>query len=1191
MKGGDFIDSVCQTASRWNVESQKYLTFRQKAMSKEMNDLAKDPDAKHFIVRILDRSIRPSNSADTVDYIAHTIKKLGIPNSLCINKKIRLKLLLLTGKYLHFVITPLMRVYLKKYISPYVVFGSERKLHARISENAKYKIETNLNRIGESTGVDKAKKMLDYMSDIKNPNILCMSIKLSTISSISMVSLDETMDKLDAGLSKIFQAVKDNPYIEKGNKKYKLINLDMEEYVDLFITSEVFMRVLSKPEFKDITAGIALQAYIPDSHLVQQKITEWAKKRASSGGSPVRIRIVKGANSEMEAVDASEKCAPLATYSEKCMTDANYKKMVTYALKKDNIEAVNIGIASHNLFEISYAYHLAKQNAVLDKCKFEMLQGICDHVAQMLSKDYKMNVLLYTPFVSDTDDFLSSIAYMVRRFSENTSRDNYLKYIHDLSSPDSWQKISDQFKNSLLAIDKISNAPNRKQNRSTEIYDLKSLSFFDSKRYQSCANTDFSLVDNIRWAENVYDNWHNYANSDTFKKIPVVVGGNDITTERDTIKILDHNRSSDTGIEYNAADATKDDVDISIKTALTYNKWRSLDLKDRLSIMSKVSNIIREKRQLIMGALAFNTGKTITEADPEISEAVDFVEYYSYSYFKLKNELSGKLSMSPKGVSLVISPWNFPFAIPGGGIAASLIAGNNVIFKPSNLSILVGYELAKCFWEAGVPKEALQFIPTSNSEVSKYLSSKKELDLIIFTGSTATALSISKNNPNVYLAAETGGKNVTIATKFCDRDQVVKDVLHAAFSNAGQKCSSTSILALDEELYYDNIFLNKLVSGASAMRVGSAWDLSSKIGPLVKKPTGDLEWALTDIDPEEKWLLEPNRLNDRGTLWSPGIKIGTRFGSRSHMNEFFGPVLSIMRISSLEDGIRLANATGYGLTSGLASLDEREHDFWLKNIKCGNLYINRGTTGAIVMRQPFGGMGKSAFGSGIKAGGINYITQFVNFTEQTIDAVDLHEVDHPMIEFISKISSTDKLRKSDQMIRFIKNARNYIKSFYDYFSKEIDYANVHGQANITRFVPLDSIGIRIVKNDSISDILSMIFAAKICCKSITVSIEDDSGLRSSFGDLTKNDVLGHLFVGVKIAYEGDHSFVSSMTSFTRIKTSGKYVSEQITNAAAEYGIYVSKNPVLGSGRIDLLQYLQEQSISYNYHRYGYVEKQ
>ena len=269
--------------------------------------------------------------------------------------------------------------------------------------------------------------------------------------------------------------------------------------------------------------------------------------------------------------------------------------------------------------------------------------------------------------------------------------------------------------------------------------------------------------------------------------------------------------------------------------------------------------------------------------------------------------------------------------------------------------------------------KTLQFLPCAGNKAGRQLVNHPGVNTVILTGGTETAMNMLRDKPSLHLLAETGGKNATIVTALADRDQAIKHVVHSAFSHAGQKCSATSLLLLEAEVYDDPKFKHSLCDAVNSLCVGSAWRLETKMGPLIRPPSGDLENALKVLEPGESWAVLPRRLENNPNLWSPGVKYGVQPGSYTHMTEFFGPVLGVMRFEKLDQAIEMVNQTGYGLTSGLQSLDDREQEQWQAGVRAGNLYINRTTVGAIVLRQPFGGMGKSVFGPGMKAGGPNYV--------------------------------------------------------------------------------------------------------------------------------------------------------------------------------------------------------------------------
>src|SRR5499433_1476502 len=346
--------------------------------------------------------------------------------------------------------------------------------------------------------------------------------------------------------------------------------------------------------------------------------------------------------------------------------------------------------------------------------------------------------------------------------------------------------------------------------------------------------------------------------------------------------------------------------------------------------------------------------KTAPEADPEVSEAIDFARYYPQALQETLVELEGA-RMDPLGVVVVTPPWNFPLSIPASGVLAALTAGNAVLLKPAPEAVLVGWQLAQALWDGGVPMDALQFVPCPDDDVGQSLVTDPRVDAVILTGSAETARRFLAWRPELRLFAETSGKNAMIVTALADRDQAIRDLVRSAFGHNGQKCSAASLAICEAEVYDDPVFRRQLRDAAASLDVGTAWDAASRVTPLTQPPGEALTRALTRLDEGEEWLLEPRPLPGPAPLWSPGIKLGVRRGSFFHRTECFGPVLGLMRAGDLDEAIDLANDTPFGLTSGIQSLDDREVGHWLDRVEAGNLYVNRHTTGAIVSRQPFGG--------------------------------------------------------------------------------------------------------------------------------------------------------------------------------------------------------------------------------------------
>ena len=773
----------------------------------------------------------------------------------------------------------------------------------------------NVNFLGEAilSEPEAERRLQQYLQGLQWPEIEVVSIKISTLySQISPLAREHTVAVLCDRLERLIRTADRARFTRPdGTQVRKFVYLDMEEYRDKELTAEAFMRTLDRDGMQLVRAGIALQSYIPDSLGTLLRLQAWARERVARGGGRITIRLVKGANMESERVEASMRGWPQAPYKTKLETDANYKRMVHEVMKPENLAAMDVGIASHNLFDLAYGLVLAHERNALDKVQFEMLEGMANAQRRAMF-GLSRNLLLYAP-ACKKEHFINAIGYLIRRLDENTGPENFLRHAFkiEVGSPE-WKMLEQGFLASFDAIATTSDAPRRTQDRNQSSVVPAAV----AEGWQHLNNepdTDFALPQNGEWGQRIVAKWKAMCDEKA-PEVPLVIAGEEITEGRAVRDCLDPSCPGVVVGRYRQA--TDADVARAVDCAAADpDGWRAMPEPQRYDLLGKVAQELRIARGDLMGAALADGGKTLAESDPEVSEAIDFLEFYRASARWWQQIPT--LRASPKGVVVVVPPWNFPIAIPCGGVAAALAAGNTVILKPASDTVLVGWELCRCFWRAGVSKRALQFVPCSGGREGRRLVNHPKVNAVVLTGGTETALTMLGDNPRLSLFAETGGKDATIVTAVSDRDQAIKHILHSAFSHAGQKCSATSLLLLQAEVYDDATFRHSFCEAVQSLKVGSAWELDTKMGPLIRAPSGDLETALKVLEPGEEWAVMPQQVEGNPCLWTPGVKYGVRPGSYTHRTEFFGPILAVMRFERLSDAVALVNQTGYGLTSGL----------------------------------------------------------------------------------------------------------------------------------------------------------------------------------------------------------------------------------------------------------------------------------
>lgn len=1159
-------EAAIQLAALMLDAARQTQTRNEKEIQGQLSRMMHDSVGKVFTTSMTDQCFRSKNSSRVADQLIYLMDKMGIPKFLSWGKRLQLKLFKIFGKPFASLLVPLTKHMLRKDTSAVILPGEPEKLSKHMEIRRKEGVRINLNHLGEAIlGEEEAKHRLGiYLHDLSSPEVEYISVKISTISSqLNLLSWEDTLSILASRLKRLYRMAQQHEYVLPNGKRVpKFVNLDMEEYRDLNLTVDLFRRVLDEEEFLHYSAGIVLQSYLPDSHLIQQELTAWAMKRLASGGAPIKIRIVKGANLAMEQVEASIRGWPQAPYTCKSDVDANFKKMVTYGCIPEHAKAARLGIGSHNLFDIAYALLLRAENNVEPFVCFEMLEGMADHIrriVQTLSGD----MLLYCP-AATKEEFQNAVAYLVRRLDENTAPENFLRHVFGMvPGTKEWESQAALFSRSCEASQTVSALPRRQQNRYEEPVKCNLNSAF-----QNDPDTDWSLPQNRKWAEGIVREW----SQKRFNPVPLIIGDKIILPNEHFGKGEDPSKPGQELYRY--ALASSEDVEEALSLAQKAQKnWSEKSFGERARILADAANCMRRHRSSLIGVMMADTGKTVPEADVEISEAIDFIEYYSRNLEEIGSLQD--IGWTAKGTILVAPPWNFPCSIPTGGIIAALAAGNAVIFKPAAEAVLVGWYLANIFWEAGIGKDILQFINGEDETIGSQLVKDPRISAVVLTGATETAKLLLKLRPGLDLIAETGGKNAMILTNLSDRDLAIKDIIQSAFGHAGQKCSACSLVVCEGEVYDDPHFRQQLRDAAASLRVGSPWNLSTRINPLIRQPNPGLLQGLTTLEEGEEWLLKPKQDPKNPNLWSPGIKMGVKPGSFTHQTEFFGPVLGIMRADNLKHAVEIANGTPYGLTSGLQSLDEREQTYWKQHIEAGNCYINRGITGAVVQRQPFGGCKESSFGRGLKAGGPNYLMQLM----QPMQIHLPEERDNPPEE-VQKYTTILHGCNQEEQDLWQASVENYTFYWNHYFSKAHDPSQIVGQDNHLCYVPQKKMLLRINDHDSLIDVMRVIAACRIVDAPLEISLSQKNNQRLC--KMTQD--LSNKF---KINIEEEQAFIdrvmNGQAQRVRLLTPPSAALQQALAAAASNVILA---PVLANGRIELLNYIRELSLSIDYHRYG-----
>ncbi|MCS5715946.1 bifunctional proline dehydrogenase/L-glutamate gamma-semialdehyde dehydrogenase [Herbiconiux sp. CPCC 205716] len=606
-------------------------------------------------------------------------------------------------------------------------------------------------------------------------------------------------------------------------------------------------------------------------------------------------------------------------------------------------------------------------------------------------------------------------------------------------------------------------------------------------------------------------------------------------------------------------------------------RWGARSAAERAGYIRRAGYALEANRDRLIEVMAAETGKTIDQADPEVSEAIDFARYYAHTALEL-DTVEGAVFV-PSRLTVVVPPWNFPVAIPAGGVLAALAAGSAVIIKPAPQARRSAAVMVEALWESGIPRELLTLVDVDEGDLGRQLMSDERVDRLILTGSYDTAALFRSWRPTLPLLAETSGKNAIVVTPSADLDLAVADLVSSAFGHAGQKCSAASLVILVGSVARSERFRRQLVDAVTSLTVGWPTDPASRMGPLIEPASGKLAEALTTLGQGERWLVEPKQLEGSGRLWSPGVREGVLPGSDFHLIEYFGPVLGILHATSLEQAIELQNAVPYGLTAGLHSLDSDEVRQWLATVEAGNLYVNRGTTGAIVRRQPFGGWKKSSVGAGAKAGGPNYLVHLGDWRAEPGEpgeGPNLAGLEPAVVQLLESATAGLDWTDFDFARRGAKSDQAALTSFF----APSDPSALEVERNVLRYLPVP-VAVRLSEGRPLHELVRVLAAATLARAKVSVS--SASKLPRPLRVLLKER-------GVKVVIENDAAWLKRAPQFVgqvpRIRLIGGDAGALAVALDGSPELAVHAGEVTLAGRLELLPFLREQAVSATDHRFG-----
>ncbi len=787
-----------------------------------------------------------------------------------------------------------------------------------------------------------------------------------------------------------------HPLLHRANECGVFVNFDMEMHRLKDLTLSLFRHLLDEPDFRRSNrVGLAMQAYLRETSDDLDEMISWARER----NRRVTVRLVKGAYWDTERILARQRGWPIPVFEQKWETDANFERLARRML--ENSDVIECAFATHNIRSIAACLAEAERlGHQRDSFEFQLLYGMAEPIKEALV-EMGCRVRNYCPVGA----VIPGMSYLVRRLLENSSNEGFLRsafsehenpetLLRDPAALKPTGTLSRTSKSAATAEPSV-DAPTptvapkgpdiSAQGNALGTTDKEGICPEGAKYTSQFKNepmSDFTCVE----AREAMRNALEFIRQKLGGNFPLLIGGQERTKSR---WLESRNPARPGELVGSVTESDPSDVEDAVAVAeRAFPAWRDTPVEERARIIDKAGQLLHERRFKLAALEVLEVGKTWAESDADVCEAIDFCRYYAREMRRLASrelQFPGEACIHhyiPRGIAAVIAPWNFPLAILCGMTTAALVTGNCVLMKPAEQSPVIAYRLARILAEAGIPPGVLSFLPGPGDTVGECLVRHPAVSVIAFTGSREVGLKIQEiagrttqgQRQLKKVICEMGGKNAIIVDEDADPDEAIPAILASAFGFQGQKCSALSrLIVLPRN---GERIVERLIDAAQSLRIGDPAEPSTEIGPLIdeaalEKVRGYIATGRNEADLAFQAASPPGH----GFFAGPVIFTGVRPYDCIAQEEIFGPVLAVIRATDLDDALRIANGTPYALTGGFFSRSPANIERVKREFRVGNLYINRGITGALVARHPFGGFDMS--GGGTKAGGPDYLLNFL----------------------------------------------------------------------------------------------------------------------------------------------------------------------------------------------------------------------
>jgi RHH-type proline utilization regulon transcriptional repressor/proline dehydrogenase/delta 1-pyrroline-5-carboxylate dehydrogenase len=1125
-------EEVEQLVRRWAESSADAPLDRDAA---RLAELLHDPRGFDFAVGVVDRVIRPDDPL----VAARNLERLSRRLPQFLPRLLRAAVVAGGGfgMLLPKPITPVTRAVFRRLVRHLVLDAAPKRLDRSLAGLRAHGVRIDARLLlDRARGVRQADEHLAGVAALLDrADVDRVTIRLAAVAApLSLWGFDLAVEELVERVGPLFARA--------ARGRGKAITLDVAEFGDLDLALAVFTRLLAVSELRAVDAGIALPAALPDTLPALDHLTAWARDRVAAGGAGIRVRLVPGDHAGAERVDAVLNARPLATWASRAETDAHYLRLLSRALRRESTDVVRVGLASHDVFMLAFAHLLAESRGVSDRVDLEPTLGMAPalvHVARADLGRPSMSV----PVVA-ADEFADAVPYLVRRLEESTT-------VVDLDDPEALEADAVRFAASLALVADDIPGTHRRQDRSHQ--DVPRTP--DPFAHESA--TDPALPGNRAWGREVLA-----------RAAHSTLGTATLAAARLT-----------------GEDAVRERVRAA---AAAGREWGELPGSRRADVLDRAGEVLAAFRGRLAEVLVAETGATLPEADAEVNRAVDAAHYAAARARELAG-IRGAV-FAPRALAVVTPSRVLPVSVAASDVARALAAGSAVLLAPPRGAGRCAAVLVEALWEGGVPRDVLGLADVEG-DAARALVTAPEVGRVLLTGSIETAALYRSWRSDLPLIAATTAVNSVIVTPSADLDRAVDDLVTSAFGSAGQSCAATSVALLVGSVGTSDRFRRRLADAVGGLATGAPFHPATQVGPLAEPATGRAARGLTQLAEGESWLVKPRALDDTDRLWSPGVRDGVAPDGEAARAGFLAPVLSLVAVDTLDDAIALQNASTFGLLAGLQSLDAAEIDTWLERVDAGGLVVNRPLEPGVARRRPFGGWKRSAVGAAALAGGPNELFVLGDWhPEEEEPSEELHldglddrvrvtiEAFQPQLEF----TSFDRVRRA---------AFSDEEAWTTEFSRGHDPSALGLERNVFRYRPAEVV-VRLSDGADPAD-LARVLVAGVRTRArllVSSSVPLPSGLLPYVDDGTP---LGRSLLGILgVQVEDDEAFrarvARGMPARIRLIGGDAVALAHATGGSPDVAVWAGA--VTGAGRIELLPFLREQSVTVTAHRYGIPDR-